>query len=313
MIPFMKFKWFSLTLSILVFAGTFYYTETHFGGFKKGLDFAGGIKIEIRLTKDITIEKLREFFKKMQVDAIVQQAGKDGNDAKIEIGNEDAIKLDKEAEKHRSELEKEGFSINSIDYIKYKMLHTLGKEHPEELDFVDASKVGPTVGKYLRESAVKLLLVALALITAYVAFRFQLKYAAGATLALLHDLALTLGFIGYFQIPLSIPVVAALLTILGYSINDTIVVYDRIRENLGNKDEVYLDKVVDRSINESLSRTIITSLTTLISVVAVYFYGGEGLNDMAAVLIIGIIIGTYSSSFIASPVVVIWNRIAYRS
>lgn len=313
MIPFMKFKWISLTLSTLVFAGTFYYTEAHYGGYKQGLDFAGGIKIEIQLNEHVTVEKLREFFKKMNVDALVQSVGRTSKQAKIEIGSEAEQKLDKEAVQNAEKLQAADFSVNSIDYIKWKLLQELAPQNPEDIVFIGASKVGPTVGEYLRKSAVRLLLIALGLITIYVAFRFQLKFAIGAMLALLHDLFLTLGFIGVFQVPLSVPVIAALLTILGYSINDTIVVYDRIRENLSGKDEVYLDKIVDRSINESLTRTIITSLTTLVSIVSVYFYGGEGLNDMAEVLIIGIIVGTYSSAFIASPVVVIWNRLFNRA
>jgi preprotein translocase subunit SecF len=140
-------------------------------------------------------------------------------------------------------------------------------------------------------------------------WRFEFKFSVGAILALLHDITITLGVFSIFEIEVSAPIIAAVLTIVGYSLNDTIVVYDRIRENLklSKKNLADLAGTVNRSVNETLSRTVITSMTTLIVVFVLYLFGGEVLRSFAFALIVGIIIGTYSSIFIASPVVVDWK------
>ncbi len=330
----MKLKWISLAFSVALLGITFYLTLGAGSGFKQGIDFAGGIKLKIEQNEQVTIEKLREFFEKEKITAVVQSAGKEAADViKVELGTQEETALaakarelkdklekaraeeakkTKKAKKSQKELakqnESEEASASAVSYLLYSMKQDLGKGNPDAVKFISTNQVGPTIGKYLTESAVQLLLITLALITVYVAIRFRINFAAGAMLALLHDLFMTLGFIGLLQISLSIPVVAALLTILGYSINDTIVVFDRIRENDSSEEKVGFERTVDRSITESLSRTIITSVTTLIAVGSVYLLGGEGLKDMAAVLILGIIIGTYSSTFIASPVVVIGNK-----
>lgn len=164
--------------------------------------------------------------------------------------------------------------------------------------------VGPRVGKQLRDSGILSIFVALLLILIYIAFRFDVRYAPGAVAALTHDVIIAIGFFTIVQMEISLPIIAALLTIIGYSLNDTIVVFDRIRENLvaeGDKDVV---GTVNRAISETLSRTIITSLTTLLAVVSIYVLGGGLIKDFALALIVGIIIGTYSSVFVASPVMV---------
>jgi preprotein translocase subunit SecF len=172
--------------------------------------------------------------------------------------------------------------------------------------------VGPTIGKYLQTNALYLVGVALILITIYVAFRFRFNFALGALIASVHDLILTLGVIGVLQIPLSVPVVAAMLTILGYSINDTIVIFDRIRENVHGQEELGIEPVVDKSIMQSLTRTINVTGTTLVAILPIYLLGDEGLKDLAQVLIFGILIGTYSSNFVAAPIVVIWDNFMKR-
>ena len=192
------------------------------------------------------------------------------------------------------------------------MIKEFQKEN-QPIEFASIDLVGPSIGAYLKKSAINVLFVTLGLIIVYVAFRFQFKFAIGAMLALLHDLFMTTGLIGLLQIPLSTPVIAALLTILGYSINDTIVIFDRVRENLKVNRGTALETVVNTSINESLSRTIITSVTTLLAVISVYLVATESLKEMAYVLIIGIIIGTYSSSFIASPVLIFWDKLFNKS
>jgi len=170
-------------------------------------------------------------------------------------------------------------------------------------------KVGPKVGKELIVKALYAVFWAIVLILLYVMWRFELKFALGAILATIHDVLITIGAFSLLDIEISAPIIAAVLTIVGYSLNDTIVVYDRIRENLKTKQKdsgTYI-AIINRSLNETLSRTIITSLTTLMVVTILFFFGGEVLRSFALALIIGIAIGTYSTLFIASPFVVEWQ------
>ena len=164
--------------------------------------------------------------------------------------------------------------------------------------------VGPRVGEQLRNSGILSLVVALMMILIYIAFRFDVRYAPGAVAALVHDVIIAVGIFTFTGMEISLPIIAALLTIVGYSLNDTIVVFDRIRENLTTVGDDDVPGTVNRSINETLSRTIVTSLTTLIAVFAIYFFGGGLIQDFAFALIVGIAIGTYSSVFIASPVMI---------
>ncbi len=162
--------------------------------------------------------------------------------------------------------------------------------------------VGSRVGAQFRNSGIKSLLIALFFIMIYVGFRFDIRYAPSGVVALIHDALITVGFFTVFHLEISLPIVAALLTIIGYSINDTIVVFDRIRENLESAppDET-IEETANRSINETLSRTIMTSLTTLLAVIAIAILGGGLIQDFAVALIVGIVVGTYSSIFIATP------------
>lgn len=168
--------------------------------------------------------------------------------------------------------------------------------------------VGPRVGKQLRDSGMLSLLVSLLLILIYIAFRFDVRYAPGAVVALIHDVIISVGFFVIIDMEISLPIIAALLTIVGYSLNDTIVVFDRIRENLTSDGDSDVRHTVNRSISETLSRTIVTSLTTLLAVIAIIFFGGGLIEDFATALFIGICVGTYSSIFVASPVMVFMDR-----
>lgn len=184
----------------------------------------------------------------------------------------------------------------------------------EEVELRRVETVGPAVGDQLRKDAIAAITYALMFIVLYLWFRFELKFAVGAVVALLHDVLVTLGVFALFGREITIPVVAAILTIIGYSLNDTIVVFDRVRENL----RVYRGKgltfgdIIDVSINQTLSRTILTSLTTLFVVMVLFLFGGSAINDFAFALIVGIIVGTYSSIFVASPVVYMWEIIRLR-
>jgi len=168
--------------------------------------------------------------------------------------------------------------------------------------------VGPSIGDYLRKSALKLGLMAMIMMTIYLAFRFEFKFSIGAMVALMHDVVLSFLLCGVLGIEMDVPVIAALLTIFGYSVNDTIVVFDRIRENMAVKHSVKFSHVVDMAISQTLSRTILTSATTLFSVLAILVFGGDTIRNFAIVLLFGISIGTYSSIFVASPVILAWEK-----
>ncbi|MFW6209069.1 MAG: protein translocase subunit SecF, partial [Spirochaetota bacterium] len=168
--------------------------------------------------------------------------------------------------------------------------------------------VGPRFSKTLAEQSFSLTLLALVLILIYIWFRFQFGYAISAIVALTHDVLVMLGFIGATQMEVSTTTIAAVLTIIGYSLNDTIVIFDRIRENEGLLQGRDIEDIINTSISQSLSRTLITSLTTLLAVVALYLFGTGAIKDFALNLIVGIIVGTYSSIFVASPMLLGWRR-----
>ncbi|MFZ5628101.1 MAG: protein translocase subunit SecF [Spirochaetota bacterium] len=309
----MKLKWVSIIGSLLLLVGLIVVTFQKYGGFAMSIDFAGGIKIELSKSENLTVESLRSFFEKEKISATVQLVDKASGDRfKIEIGGKTQQELTARADAAKAELEAKGYPVNAIDYTRYLIQSKLLPAGSKTLEFSAAEQVGPTIGKYLQTNAIYLVGVALILITIYVAFRFRFNFALGALIASVHDLIITLGVIGVLQIPLSVPVVAAMLTILGYSINDTIVIFDRIRENVHGQEELGIEPVVDKSIMQSLTRTINVTGTTLVAILPIYLLGDEGLKDLAQVLIFGILIGTYSSNFVAAPIVVIWDNFMKR-
>ena len=177
-----------------------------------------------------------------------------------------------------------------------------------------ASSIGPKIGEELKDSAVKAIFWSLLFILIYITIKFQFRYGIAAIIALTHDVAITIGILsilGYlFDYEISLSVIAALLTIVGYSLNDTIVVFVRIRENIKKLEGMDFDKMVNVSINETLTRTLLTSLTTLLVVFVLFLFGGEVIRDLSTTLLIGVVVGTYSSIFVASPVVIAWNNMS---
>ncbi len=170
-------------------------------------------------------------------------------------------------------------------------------------------KVGPKIGEELKTSAVLAIIAALILILIYISIRFEFKFAVGAVTALFHDVLITLGIFSIFQWEFSMPVLAAFLTIVGYSLNDTIVVYDRIREDTAAyRNTKSFIEIINLSINQSLSRTIITSLTTFLVVFVLVLYGGEALFGFSVAMLIGVVVGTYSSAFVAAPLLIYWEN-----
>ena len=216
--------------------------------------------------------------------------------------------------------ESEGAVAFSLPYLGIeaqavgKLLASMRERFPDrEIESRRTETVGPKIGEELKNRTWAAIVISLFGILVYISWRFEFKFAIGAIVALIHDVLITVGLFSIMGKEISLVIVAALLTIVGYSLNDTIVVYDRIRENFSLRRRESYEKMIDISINDSLSRTIITSLTTLIVVLSLYLFGGEVIHDFAFALLVGVVVGTYSSIFVASPVLIEWqNRITGR-
>jgi preprotein translocase subunit SecF len=272
---------FSLTLIL----GSWFY-GAFVKGPKFGIDFTGGVLVLIKVNEpEVGTGEIRELFKGKVEGVTVQN---------VEGENEFMVKAP---------------AVGDTNKIVETIRKTLREKFHDKVVILKVEMIGPTVGKELREKGIMAIIYALIGILIYVAWRFEPIFAFGAVIALIHDALATTGIFMAVGREFSLPVIAALLTVIGYSINDTIVVYDRIRENM----KVYLrskpfEEIVNDSINQTLSRTIITSLTTLFVVLCLYLFGGGVINDFAFVLLVGITVGTYSSIFIASAIVVDWYK-----
>jgi len=257
------------------------------GGPKYNIDFTGGTLVHLKFEKNVEIQQVRN---------AVAAAG--FSEAEIKhFGEPNEISIRVEADQSAEEMS------SSMDQIIAASI----TDNPFTVQRVE--KVGPKIGHELIYKAILAVLWSMVLILFYIMWRFELKFGVGAIVALIHDVIITLGVFSLFEIEISAPIIAAVLTIVGYSLNDTIVVFDRIRDNLKMTRQKLTDlsEPVNRSINETLSRTIMTSGTTLIVVVLLYMFGGEVLRTFALALIIGIVVGTYSSIYVASPIVVDWH------
>jgi len=256
------------------------------GGPKLGIDFTGGTSLGLQFEKGVLIGDIRSAIAGLGI----------GNAEIKNFGNSTDILI------RVQEQETSGAGIT--DAIKAE----LSKVFPDN-PYVERSKdsVGPKIGAELRTKTITSILIALVGMLIYITWRFEFKFAVGAIVALFHDVIITLGVFSILQLEISLPIIAAFLTIVGYSLNDTIVIFDRIRENLKVLRRETYESIVNTSLNQSLTRTIITSLTTLIVVLILYFFGGSVIHNFAFALIIGVIIGTYSSIFVASPIVIDWE------
>lgn len=254
------------------------------GGPKMGIDFEGGILVQVQFERAVSAESIRDALSDMGLgDSEIQHFGS-GREAIIRTkgtGGED---------------------------LTGAILDALNEAHPDnEADVRRQELVGPKVGDELKRKASLAIFYALLLILAYISIRFEFKFAVGAVAALVHDVLITLGLFSLTGRELSLPVIAAFLTVVGYSLNDTIVIYDRIREDRRKLYGKSFVEIVNTSLNESLSRTVVTSLTTLLVVLCLFFLGGEVIKDFAFALMVGVIVGTYSSLYVASPLVVEWE------
>ena len=255
------------------------------GGLKYGIDFAGGTLVQLKFEKPPAIEEIRDGLKTIGLgDSTIQEFGSK---------NHILIRVQRSEEK----LEEVGTQVkNSL----------AGKFNSEAIVVERVEMVGPKVGRDLREKAVLSIIYAIIGIVIYISWRFELQYALAAIIALIHDVLVTMGAFSLYDKEFTLVIVAAFLTIIGYSLNDTIVVFDRIRENMRRKGKTPLVEIINNSINQTLSRTILTSGTTLLVVVALFFLGGEIIHDFSFALLVGVMVGTYSSIFIASVFLVYW-------
>ena len=278
-IDFIGKRYLALVFSAALIAAGAYSLATK--GLNYGIDFTGGTKVELEYQNEVQIVDVRSMLEQDYPEAVVQFFGST-KDVLIRVPlSED----------------------NSSAAVSTNIVSLLKANTTDQLDVRSVEFVGPQFGQELFEKGVLALLYALIGVMIYVAFRFEWKFSLGSVAALIHDVLITVGLFSVLSLEFTLPVLAALLAVIGYSLNDTIVVFDRIRENFRKLRESDTFDTMNVSINQTLPRTILTSLTTLLVLITLYVYGGEALSGFAATLIIGVLIGTYSSIFVASPTV----------
>ena len=273
------YKSFNILSGILIIASLVFLV---FKGLNFGVDFKGGTLIELRTDKSsANITKIRDSFNQMNL----------GDVSVKNFGNETDFVV--KFEKQNSN------DPQFIEEIKTKLSNSIGS-----VDFRRVENVGPKVSAELLRSCVIAIALSLAAMLLYIWIRFEWQFSLGAILALFHDVIITLGVFSVFSLEINLSIVAAVLTIVGYSMNDTVVIFDRVRENLRKYADVKIFELTNISINETLSRTIITSVTTLLALLSIFIFGGEILKGFSLAMILGVIFGTYSSIYIANPVLV---------
>ena len=272
------FKFFNVLSAFLIL---FSVASIIYKGLNFGIDFKGGTLIELRVeSNEIRINDIRSSFLKMNLgDVSVKKFGEE---------NDYLVKFENTGQKSK------------IENIKNELSNDLGNN----FNFRRVENVGPKVSKELLRSGLIAICLSLSAMLFYIWIRFEWQFSLGAIIALIHDVIITMGFFSVLQFEINLSIVAALLTIVGYSMNDTVVIFDRVRENLRKYSSKDIKEVSNLSINETLSRTIITSLTTLFALLSIFFFGGEILNGFSFAMILGVIFGTYSSIFIANPILI---------
>jgi len=287
-IPFNKYyKFFNLLSSALVIISL---CLLIFKGLNFGVDFKGGTLIEFRANdKQITISSLRSAFSNMNLgDVAIKKFGKDSD--------------------YLIKFEKKDNTKTLIQDIKNNLTKTLGSGY----EFRRVENVGPKVSAELLKGGLIAIAAALGAMLFYIWIRFEWQFSIGAILALFHDVILTIGVFSLFSLEINLSIVAAILTIVGYSMNDTVVIFDRVRENLKKYMDIKIFELTNISINETLSRTIITSATTLLALLSIFIFGGEILKGFSLAMILGVVFGTYSSIYIANPILV-YLKVSYKT
>lgn len=286
-IDFMGKKYYAFVVSGLIFLlGIFAVIQIAKGTANLGIDFTGGTAVQIKFEKPVALQEVRK--------ALEQGGLKDFELQDMPVERKVLIKVKKKEE--------------TLGGFSETIVSTLSQRFPDLHFVVDSTtEIGPKVGERLRRDALWAIIAATAGLLIYIAFRFQFRFGIGATLATLHDVLAIVGFFYIMNREINLVIISALLAIAGYSLTDTVVVFDRIRENLKLRLRDPVEIVVNQSINEVLSRTIITAFTTLLAALALFLFGGEVIHDFALAIIIGILVGTYSSIFVASPIVLLWR------
>jgi preprotein translocase subunit SecF len=287
---FIKWRWHALALSaLIIIAGVVMIVQR---GIPLGIDFSGGTIVVFKFEKPVGEDAVRTALASVPGEKVVQQYGSpEDNSVLVRVpqspGVEEGFNLEKDAKA-------------LSDAVKASNLGPFTE--------INREVVGPAIGEDLQRKGLWATLLSVLGITAYIALRFRLTFAVGAIAATLHDILVTLAFLVFFGYDLSLNVIAALLTITGYSVNDTIVIFDRVRENMHTMRRDDLQKVVNESVNQTLGRTLITAGTTFLSVLALYLFGGEVLEGFAFTMLVGIVSGTYSTIFIAAAVAILMSK-----
>jgi preprotein translocase subunit SecF len=286
-IDFMGKRYIALGLStVLVLLGIFAFVQIWMGHAKRGIEFTGGTAVTLDFDQAVPIDQAR---------ALLAQNG--FSDAQLQdIKGTNQLYI-------RVKLTEESEQVSAR--IQTLFEQSFGASNPR---VISTEFIGPTIGRELRDKAIWAVIFSTIGFLAYIAFRFDFKFGVAAAIATFHDVFAVLGLSWALGMEFTLLIITALLTIAGYSLTDTVVVFDRIRENLKKHQRDPLIKIINDALNQVLSRTILTSLTTLLAVMVLYLFGGPVLRDFALVLIIGVIVGTYSSIFIASPILLMWRR-----
>jgi preprotein translocase SecF subunit len=265
------------------------------GGPNYSIDFVGGNLLELHFEEPVQTNEIREALSTVEVEGTdlatseIRFLGDDRQDVLIRI-----VQVENMEE--------------TSDQVKEALVNEFGARIPEDRSdwILREEQVGPSIGTELKEQAIWAILFSLLVLVVYITIRFEFKFSVGALVALVHDVLITIGIFSLLGKEISLSVIAALLTIVGYSLNDTIVVFDRIRERLRKGAREGYVETLNSSVNETLSRTVITSITTLLTVLSLYIFGGTVINDFSFAMLIGVIVGTYSSVFVAMPLLVEW-------
>ena len=282
-INFLRVKNIATILSILAIIFSLFFLV--YKNLNFGIDFKGGTLIEIKKDENLSIAEIRNQLSELNIGDIQIQTF--GSDDIILIRIENSTNLDANAD------------MNSIELIRSSLGNDVIIQRTEI--------VGPKVSSELIQKGIIAIIIAVFLMLFYIWIRFEWQFSIGAVTALIHDVMITMGIFSFLQIEFNLSIIAALLTIIGYSMNDTVVVYDRIRENLRKYKQMNIFDLINQSLNETMSRTLLTSVTTLLALFSLYFLGGEVLKGFTLAMIIGVFIGTYSSVFIASQIILYLN------
>lgn len=268
----------ALVITLLMFLGAGFAVMQK--GFNYGIDFAGGVLVEIKAEGALDPDKVREKMQNMGLrDVMIQPMGTDGTEMMIHVPT----------------------NPEHDEKAQMELLKKVQAELGEGIEYRKIEMVGPKVGDELKFNSIIAAVLAMLAITMYIWFRFEWPFAVMALAGLAHDILLTVGLLSVLQINIDLTIIAALLTAAGYSVNDTVVCYDRIRDNLRKYRKMPINEVLNNSANETLGRTILTSLSTLVAVLALFFLGGEVLHGFATIMLFGVVIGTYSTLYISVP------------